>query len=155
MRTYTTNSPHAAARIIAVALLADGHLSKVEVDLLDRLDVAHQLGLARSDLHSVVHGFCEDLLASASGGWADACRIDRSTLFGLLAEIDDPALRRQVLQLCCRVVEADDHVADGESTLLLAALEHWQLEQACLSPMTRPPATAAPAQAGTATALKL
>lgn len=132
MRSYPTNSPHAAGRIIAMALLADGHLSKAELDVLDRLDVARQLGLARSELHSVVHGFCEDLLASASGGWADACRIDSTTLFGLLAEIDDPVLRRQVLQLCARVVDADDHVADGESGLLLAAVEHWGLQRELL-----------------------
>lgn len=132
MRSYPTNSPHAAGRIIAMALLADGHLSKAELDVLDRLDVARQLGLARSELHSVVHGFCEDLLASASGGWADACRIDSTTLFGLLAEIDDPVLRRQVLQLCARVVDADGHVADGESALLLAAVEHWGLQRELL-----------------------
>ena len=129
MRTYPTNSPHAAGRIIAMALLADGHLCKAELDLLDRLDVARQLGLRRTELHSVVHGFCEDLLASANGGWADACRVDKATLFGLLAEIDDAALRRQVLQLCTCVVDADHHLADGESTLLLAAVEHWGLQR--------------------------
>ena len=136
MRTYPTNSPHAAGRIIAVALLADGHLSRTEIDLLDRLDVARQLGLARSELHSVVHGFCEDLLASAHGGWADACRIDSATLFGLLAEITDPALRRQLLQLCTHVVDADNHVADGESTLLLAAVAHWELQRELLQAIT-------------------
>jgi hypothetical protein len=136
MRTYPTNSPQAAGRIIAVALLADGHLSKTELDVLDGLEVARQLGLARSELHSVVHGFCEDLLASASGGWADACRIDNATLYGLLAEITDPALRRQVLQLCTRVVDADDHLADGESTLLLAAVAHWDLQRDVLQTLT-------------------
>lgn len=136
MRTFPTNSPHAAGRIVAMALLADGHLCKAELELLDRLDVARQLGLARTELHSVVHGFCEDLLASASGGWADVCRIDSATLFGLLAEITDPALRRQVLQLCTCVVEADDHLADGESTLLLAAIEHWQLQHDLLQTPT-------------------
>jgi hypothetical protein len=136
MRSYPTNSPRAAGRIIAVALLADGHLSKTEIDLLDRLDVARHLGLARSELHGVVHGFCEDLLASASGGWADACRIDNATLFGLLAEIDEPALRRQVLQLCTQVVDADDHLADGESALLMAAVSHWGLQHELLQPTT-------------------
>ncbi len=127
MRSYPTNSPQAAGRIVAMALLADGHLSRAELDLLDRLDVPSQLGLARTELHAVVHGFCEDLLASASGGWADACRVDTATLYGLLAEIDEPALRLRVLQLCSQVVEADSHVAEGESTLLLAAVEHWGL----------------------------
>ena len=136
MRTFPTNSPHAAGRIVAMALLADGHLCKAELELLDRLDVARQLGLARSELHAVVHGFCDDLLASARGGWADVCRIDSATLFGLLAEITDPALRRQVLQLCTQVVDADAHVADGESALLLAAVEQWGLQREVLQPST-------------------
>jgi hypothetical protein len=129
MRHYPTNSPQAAGRIVAMALLADGHLSKAELDELDRLDVPHQLGLARSELHAVVHGFCEDLLATAQGGWADACRVDTATLYGLLAEIDDPALRRRVLALCTAIVDVDQHLADGESTLLLAAVAHWGLAQ--------------------------
>lgn len=127
MRTYPTNSAQAAGRIVAMALLSDGHLSRVELELLDRLDVHGQLGLARTELHAVVHGFCEDLLASATGGWADACRVDHATLYGLLAEIEEPALRLRVLQLCTRVVEADNHLADGESTLLMAAIAHWEL----------------------------
>ena len=136
MRSFPTNSRHAAGRIVAMALLADGHLSKAELDLLDRLDVARHLGLARSELHAGVHGCCEDLLASASGGRADVCRIDSATLFDLLAEITDPALRRQVLQLCTQVVDADAHVADGESALLLAAVEQWGLQREVLQPST-------------------
>lgn len=127
MRPYPTNSPQAAGRIVAIALLADGHLSRSELDVLDRLDVHRQLGLARSELHTIVHGFCEDLLSTAQGGWADACRVDTATLYGLLAEIDDPALRRKVLELCVAIVDGDGHLADGESTLLSAAMSHWGL----------------------------
>ena len=142
MRHYATNSPQAAGRIVALALLADGHLSKLELDVLDRLDVAGQLGLARSELHSIVHGFCEDLLAPAHGNWDDACRVDAHTLHSLLAEIDDPALRRQLLAQCVAIVDVDQHVADGESLLLAAAVAHWGLAREVLQP---PPAAAMPA----------
>jgi uncharacterized tellurite resistance protein B-like protein len=138
MRHYPTNSPQAAARIVAMALLADGHLCKAELDALDRLDVQHQLGLSRGELHGVVHGFCEDLLATAQGGWADACRVDTATLYGLLAEVDDSALRRQVLGLCTAVIDADRHLADGESTLLRAALTHWGLAHELLDAPATP-----------------
>ena len=141
MRHYPTNSPQAAGRIVALALLADGHLSKLELDVLDRLDVHAQLGLARSELHSIVHGFCEDLLATTHGNWSDACRVDTHTLYSLLAEIDEPALRRRLLAMCTTIVDADRHVADGESLLLAAAADHWGLVIELLPP---PPATALP-----------
>ena len=141
MRHYPTNSPQAAGRIVALALLADGHLSKLELDVLDRLDVHAQLGLARSELHSIVHGFCEDLLATAHGNWSDACRVSAHTLYSLLAEIDEPALRRRLLAMCTTIVDADRHVADGESLLLAAAADHWGLANELLPP---PPATALP-----------
>ena len=36
MRTYPNNSPQAAARIVGLAMLADGNVCKGELDVLDR-----------------------------------------------------------------------------------------------------------------------
>lgn len=130
MRHYPKNSPQAAARIVALALLADGHLCKRELDVLDQLDAHGQLGLAQDELHAVAHSFCEDLLATAHGNWGTAFQLDAGTLSQLLSDIDDPVLRRQVLALCTAIVDADQHVADGESLVLLAAVEQWGLTEA-------------------------
>lgn len=132
MRHYPCNSPQAAGRILALALLSDGHLSRRELDMLDRLDAHTQLGLGRTELHSVVHSFCEDLLSSMHLSWGDACQVDQATLAALMADIDDPALRRTLLRLCLAIVDADDHVADGESVMLTAAIAHWGLHQEVL-----------------------
>jgi uncharacterized tellurite resistance protein B-like protein len=134
MRTYPRNSPQAAARIVALALLADGHLCKAEIGLLDRLDAHRQLGLERAELHAVLQTFCEDLLSSMHLTWEEACRVDERRLAELMAEIDDPELRLRVLNLCVAVVEADQHVSDGESIVLGAAVEHWGLQRAMLAP---------------------
>lgn len=128
MRSYPTNSPQAAARIVALTLLADGHLARSELDALERYGAHQQLGLDREDLHAVLHGFCEDLLHSAHLSWDEACRVDPRTLAQLMAEVDDPVLRRKVLRLCLQVVQADDHVADGEAIVLGTALEQWGLQ---------------------------
>jgi len=138
MRSYTRNSPQAAARIVALALIADEHLGKAELDVLDRLNAPSRLGLAPSELHDIVHALCEDLLLTAHLSWADACRIDPRTLSTLLAEVDDPALRLTVLQLCVAVVEADAHVSDGESIVLVAAVEQWGLQHAMFEAATAP-----------------
>ena len=126
MRTYPNNSPHAAARIVALAVLADGHLAKTELDALERLGARRQLGLKPAELHEVVHALCEDLLATTDRDWGAACRVDRHSLAMLMAEIEDPALRATVLELCVAAVEADAHIADGEALIIAAALEHWR-----------------------------
>lgn len=127
MRHYTPNSPQAAGRILALALLSDGHLSRRELDVLDRLDAHAALGLGRTELHTVVHSFCEDLLSAMHLSWGDACQVDQATLAALMADIDDPALRRTLLGLCLAIIDADAHVADGESVLLDAIARHWNL----------------------------
>ena len=129
MRTYPNNSPQSAARIVALAMLADGHLCKTELDALDCVDVHTQLGLPPAELHAIVHALCEDLLSSSHGTWEAACRVDSGTLAALMAEIDDPPLRVKVLRLCLTVIAADEHLADGETVILTALVAHWELHR--------------------------
>jgi hypothetical protein len=130
MRSYPRNSPQAAARIVALALLADGHLCKSELEVLARHDAHALLGLGPAKLHDVVHDLCQDLLAASDMAWGGSSQIDRHTLAELLAEVQDPQLQLKVLKLCVAVVETDEHVAEGESTVLAAALTQWGLPQA-------------------------
>ncbi len=127
MRKYPKNSPQAAARIVALTLIADGDVGQAELALLDELAVHKQLGLERDALHAVIDTFCEDLLSSKQLAWADACPVDEYVLEELMGDIDDPALRRKVLGLCVKLAEVDDHVAEGESIVLIAAVAHWSL----------------------------
>ena len=127
MRKYAQNSPQAAARIVALTLVADGDVGKAEFALLDEIAVHQQLGLERDALHDVVDAFCEDLLSSKQLAWADACPVDDYTLAELMEEIDDPVLRRKVLDLCVKLAAVDGHVALGESIVLVSAVEHWGL----------------------------
>jgi uncharacterized tellurite resistance protein B-like protein len=129
MRTYPTDSPQAAARIAALTLVADGNVSKVEMDVFDRADACATLGLDRDELHSVIQELCEDLLQERKLHWSDACEIDAHALGQLMAEVESPALRAAVLQLCVAIAEADGHVADGETLVLVAAVEQWGLQQ--------------------------
>jgi len=127
MRSYPVNSPEAAARLVTLTMLADGHLSQTELDELYRRGGCEQLGLEPDRLHDVLLALCEDLLQGADLAWSGSCKVDPHALSQLMAEIDDPALRQRVLALCVRVAEADDHVSDGESTLLTHAVEQWGL----------------------------
>ena len=132
MRKYAPNSPQAAARIVALTLVADGDIGQAELDTLDGLVVHQQLGLERPDLHAVIDAFCEDLLSSKQLAWADTCPVDAYTLATLMGEIDDPALRRTVLSVCVQLSEADRVLAEGESVVLNAAVEHWGMQRQML-----------------------
>jgi uncharacterized tellurite resistance protein B-like protein len=132
MRSYPVNSPQAAARIVALTVVADGDIGDAEIEWLDRLAVHEQLGLARQELHALMDAFCEDLLSSDQLKWADACPVDERTLADLMGEIQDPAMRLKLLRMCVELAESDAHVAEGESIVLGAAVEHWGLHREML-----------------------
>lgn len=132
MRSYPRNSPEAAARIVALVLISDGHVCRTEVEALQRLNVEPELGLPPGAFAQVVHTLCEDLLMGSYGSATMMCSVDESTLASLLAEVDDPALQARVLRLAAAAAEADRHVADAEALVVTAARRHWRLEHAAL-----------------------
>ena len=136
LRPYPCNSAEAAARIVALALIADGRIKAVETAALDALQAHERLGLTRAQWHGVVHDLCADLLGPARCG--DAGCIPSELLARMLDEVDDDTTQRLVLRLCSAVVHADRQIDDGESFVLLGAIEHWGLhpdDQALLEPM--------------------
>lgn len=136
LRPYPRNSAEAAARIVALALIANGRIKAVETAALDALRAPERLGLTRPQWHGVIHDLCADLLGPARCG--DEGCIPSELLDRMLDEIDDDATRRLVLRLCSAVVHADRQIDDGESFVLLAAVERWGLhpdDQALLEPL--------------------
>ena len=128
MRSYPHNSPEAAARIVALVLISDGHVCSSELEILKRLGAERELGLEPQLLPHIVHTLCEELLLGgyATGSLLD--NVDDSTLASLMAEVSDPVLRRTVLRLCLAAARADGHLADGEAMVVAAARRHWGLE---------------------------
>ncbi|MDP1692509.1 MAG: TerB family tellurite resistance protein [Burkholderiaceae bacterium] len=124
-RRYPRNSPQAAANIVALALISNGEVKPSEVAVLEAMRVHEQLGLTRQEWHDVVHELCIDLLGSATHG--TDCQINGRMIERMLADIDDVALQRRVLRLCTAVINADRQVDEGESVVLLAAIDHWGL----------------------------
>ena len=126
MRSYPTDSPQAGARLLAMALVADGNYSFTELRALDRLKASQQLGLSPEAFKDVIETFCTDLLAAAHGEWTGSARMDDGSSLQLLNEVRDPALRARIVDLCHAVVQADGHEADGEAALLDALTRAWR-----------------------------
>ncbi|MDT8998299.1 TerB family tellurite resistance protein [Paucibacter sp. APW11] len=137
MRSYPVNSPQAAARIVALTVVADGEIADAEIECLDRLAVHERLGLARHELHALLDSCCEDLHSSGQLQWAGACPVDERTLADLMGEIQDPGLRLTLLRVCVELAEVDAHVDEGESSVLVAAVEYWGLHREMLRPPSR------------------
>jgi hypothetical protein len=124
MQTYPTNSPEAAARVLAMAMLADGQYSMTEIRALDRQQAPALLGLTPEAFKAVVDGFCQDLLLAHDGRWTG--EVDPATRQQLMDEITDRGLQDLILQQCEGLMLSDGHLADGEVALLDALGATWR-----------------------------
>jgi hypothetical protein len=127
MRTYPYDSPQAAGRIVAVALLADGHLGSAELDALQRARLSEKLGLRAGEFELIMQGLCEDLMTVTFLDWRDICPVKSGAVRQLAAELRDQQLRLEVLSLCRIAVEGDHHLSHGESAALSALADVWEL----------------------------
>jgi uncharacterized tellurite resistance protein B-like protein len=124
MQTYPANSPEAAARVLAMAMLADGQYSMTEIRALDRQQVPARLGLTPEAFKAVVDGFCQDLLLTGAGNWTGT--VDATTRQQLMGEITERDLQDMILQQCEALMLADGHLADSEVDLLDALGAAWR-----------------------------
>lgn len=125
MQAYRRNSPEAAARIVALALVSDGNVCRAEFEAVSHLGIETQLGLQAGSFPTVVRALCEDLHLMAWGG----SRVDPELLDSLLLDVTDVELQRKVLTLATAALHADRHVSDAETQLLEATARRWGLPQ--------------------------
>jgi hypothetical protein len=126
MRSYPRNSPEAAARIVALVLISDGHVSRSEYEALNQLDGARQLGLNPQDMPGIVKTLCEDLLMEGFDGRSILSHVGDSLVVSLMAEVDEPGLQSKVLRVAASVVHADKHLSAGEAAMLDAISRIWR-----------------------------
>jgi len=126
MRSYHRNSPEAAARIVALVLISDGHVCRSEYEALKQLLGASDLGLNPQDMPDIVQTLCEDLLMEGFDGRAILSHVGDDLMASLMAEVDDPRLQGQVLRIAASAALADKHLSDGETAMLDAIIRHWQ-----------------------------
>ncbi len=127
MRSYPRNSPQAAARVVALTVLADGHLGHQEIDALQRIDVAGRLDLSQAEFMGVLQAVCDDLMASSHRHWSGIQHLPRTELKQMLDEIDDVGLRLIVMEICAALCECDQNLADAEYEMLCTQADHWDL----------------------------
>ena len=126
MRADPIDSPQAATRLLAMALVADGHYAPCELRTLDRLDASRRLGLSPQGMKMVIDTFCEDLMHAQRGAWCGTAGLEPDQRARLLNEVRNPRIQAEVRRLCEAIVTADGHLADGEVELLDAMALAWR-----------------------------
>lgn len=127
MRSYPANSPQAAARIVALSMLADSHVGANELETLKREKLDKRLGITDDQFDAIVRALCEDLMCAAHLSWSDVCRPDSEAMRLVVNEIQDPAMQAEVLRLCIATVRADGHITAAELSLLEALAHAWKI----------------------------
>ena len=150
MRSYPRNSPEAAARIVALVLISDGHVCRSEYEALNLLNGPADLGLRPDQMPEIVQALCEDLSMGGFDGLSLMTHLDDGLMASLMREVDDPHLQDVVLRLASSVVHADRHLSDGEAAMLATITRHWRAQ-----PVSRPilGLTATPLRRSTALAV--
>ncbi|AXS78975.1 TerB family tellurite resistance protein [Dechloromonas sp. HYN0024] len=127
MRKYTNNSPEAGARLVALALMADGAIDRSEILLLERQNVMARLGLDNEQFDAIYYEYCTDMLASAQRHASGRLELDKLAIKALLDEISDPVLQKKILRILLDIVHADHRLTAGEASLIALALERWDM----------------------------
>jgi hypothetical protein len=127
MRHYPIDSPRAAARIVVMSLIADGHIGRAEIEELERRGFYARLGLDPGDLHDVVREVCEDLMRHSHLTWDDVCRVDDDVVQALAKDVRSERMRRDVLTLCESAVVADGFMTPSEAAMIEAVKRAWRM----------------------------
>lgn len=130
MRIYAKNSPEAAARFLVLTALADGDLDRLELGALEEFPALRKLGIDRDLIDVVLGDFCEDVKYSQRVDAGGNLQFKPGDIARLLADIDRSDLQRTLCRAALNVIGADQNVHPGESILLWAALDAWDLQLA-------------------------
>ena len=128
LRDYVPDSPQAKARLIVLAMLADGRLDEAELDSLDRDGTLAALGLDRDAFFTVLYDFCADVedLPRGDGDYLLAPAVLRK----MLAEVSRSDDRQTLLRLIFDVIRSDGRLARGEAALFWQAVDTWNFRAA-------------------------
>jgi uncharacterized tellurite resistance protein B-like protein len=128
VRNYSKDSPEAAARIVALALMADGTIDRSESQLLEGQGVIRQLGLDHEEFDKIFYEFSEDMLTTAHRLASGQLELDALNINKLLEEICAPELQKKLLWIMLDIVNADRRMTAGEASLIAQALKKWEID---------------------------
>jgi len=129
MRRYPPNSPQAAARVVALTMVADGTVCRGELHSLVRLDVYDRLNLDAVQMQQLLDELARDLFEFGAPAWDGSGGLHPLIMNCVLEDVTNAELRETVLEICRDIARADSHVTEGENALLALAGTEWRLPE--------------------------
>lgn len=124
----------ATARLVALALLADGRLDPMELEDLERRAAFRAMRMDRSAFGRLLRSLGQKLRCASPPGDAGAVAVAHE-LEAVLAGLRRPAERRTALRMVFDVIRSDGRLAPGEASLFWQLIDAWNLR---LEDGTRP-----------------
>lgn len=124
MKRHATDSPDALARILALSMIVDGHLSPAELRALDGAPFLERAGVDADTFERAVHELCDELLQAAPLA-GEHVEIDAAMLDRVLDEIADPLLQVCMFRTMQGIVHADGMLDEREHLLVRRAARRW------------------------------
>jgi len=125
MKSHATDSPEALARILALSMIVDGHVSPSEVCAFDGAPFLQQVGVDTDTFDRAIRDVCEDLLETAPRHPAGLVEIDAGCLDAVLDEVHAPLLQICMLKTMLDIVHADGLLDSRETLLVRRATRRW------------------------------
>ena len=128
MRNYPVDSKESLARVLVLALLADGAIDPSEIKLLEHPEIIARMGFDHACLTKVTQEFCEDMATFAVHGKSGQLGLDAATIDHLLGDVRNPASQSNLLRALLDIVYADGHLTGGEAAVIAQAMKWWGLD---------------------------
>lgn len=127
MRHYPSDSTEAMARVVALALLADGPTDLGELDALKSGGCCFRLGIDRCRFDQIIDEFCDDLEACGKRRPSGQYDLSAECIRELLNDISDPTLRKRALEMMLDIITADGVLVREETGLISQVVDCWQI----------------------------
>ena len=124
LRAYAANSPRAKARLVVLAMLADGRLDDAELESLTKHGTFTEMGISREDFFKVLYDFCADVenLPNNDGNYL----LTPVVLEQLFGEIDSAVAQQTLLRQIFDMIRSDGRLANSEAELFWHAVDTWK-----------------------------
>jgi hypothetical protein len=128
MRPYPADSPEAMARLLTLALVADGSVHRDELALLEQNELMTQIGIDKSRFEAVYCEFHEDMWDCAERLADGYLVLAPAVVDRLLDDIRRPALQMMLVRSFLDIGNSDQVLTGAETELLARAMRRWDVD---------------------------